>query len=161
MNHTYYYIGSSAEVEAILRNGFIDNELPSIGRRGVYVADSPGEPDRDYPDGPLLEIILPADIDACQWEVVPPKAPPRPLGYAHWREWLIPARILNQYGKIRPLRKDQWDFLWAKYNDAKKRRLTRLMNPDYLSDRDFENDEDRIKTTTDDVFPNQRRPDGQ
>src|SRR5260221_9344722 len=35
-----------------------------------------------------------------------------------WREWLIPARILNQHGRVRQLRKDQWKQLWAKYKDA-------------------------------------------
>ena len=55
--NTYYYSGTSDEIETILRDGFVDNiEERNTGRRGVYVGDAPGEPDPDYPDDELLEI---------------------------------------------------------------------------------------------------------
>jgi hypothetical protein len=144
--NTYYYVGTNDEVTAIIRDGFIDSVkltpggIPACladcpgesdhlgGRRGVYVGDAPREPDPDYPDDQLLEITLPAEIDCSQWRLVVPED----LGAASWWAWLIPVHILNQYGRIRPLRKDQWEFLWAKYNEAGKRQLKRLMNPDYL-----------------------------
>jgi hypothetical protein len=113
--NTYYHSATSAEVEAIVRDGFIDQiKDKRSGMRGVYIADAPGEPDPDYPDDQLLEITLPAEIDCSQWEL----AAPENLEVARWRVWLIPARILNQHGRVRQLRKDQWKQLSAKYIDA-------------------------------------------
>jgi hypothetical protein len=113
--NTYYHSATSAKVEAIVRDGFIDQiKDKRSGMRGVYIADAPGEPDPDYPDRQLLEITLPAEIDCSQWEL----AARENLGVPRWRVWLIPARILNQHGRVRQLRKDQWKQLSAKYIDA-------------------------------------------
>jgi hypothetical protein len=41
--NTYYHSDTSAEVEAIVRDGFIDHmKHKRSGMRGVYVADAPG-----------------------------------------------------------------------------------------------------------------------
>jgi hypothetical protein len=75
--NTYYHSDTSAEVEAIVRDGFIDHmEHKRSGMRGVYIADAPGEPDPDYPDDQLLEITLPAEIDCSQWELAAPARTP-------------------------------------------------------------------------------------
>ncbi|HKB92130.1 MAG TPA: hypothetical protein VKC60_16555 [Opitutaceae bacterium] len=43
--NTYYHSDTSAEVEAIVRDGFIDHIIHKrSGMRGVYIADAPGEP---------------------------------------------------------------------------------------------------------------------
>jgi hypothetical protein len=113
--NTYYYSGSSDEIETILRNGFTDNlKQTESTRSGVYITDAPGEPDPDYPGDQLLEITLPAEIDCSRWKLVFPNSP------ADWQEWLIPARVLNKHARVRQLRKDQWEQAWAKYKDAQE-----------------------------------------
>jgi hypothetical protein len=100
--NTYYYSDSSDEIETILCGGFVDNmKERGTGRLGVYVCDSPGEPDPDYPDDQILEIILSEQIDTSDWRPVLPENP------CSWQEWLISARILNKHASVRQLRKDE------------------------------------------------------
>jgi len=113
--NTYYYSGTSDEIETILRNGFVDNiKERNTGRLGVYVGDTPGEPDPEYPDDHLLEITLPGEIDTSKWNLVLPENP------CSWQEWLIPASTLNKHARVRKLRKDQWENAWTKYKDAQR-----------------------------------------
>jgi len=75
MNNIYYHVGDADEIQAILRNGFIDNvqELDDTGKvlkRGVYIIDAPGEPDPNYPLDQLLEIAIPPEIDLRKWRLV-------------------------------------------------------------------------------------------
>jgi hypothetical protein len=115
--NTYYHSGTSDEIETILRNGFVDNiKERNTGRLGVYVGDTPGEPDPEYPDDHLLEITLPGEIDTSKWRLVVPEKPCR------WQEWLIPASTLNKHARVRELRKDQWEQAWAKYKDAHQKK---------------------------------------
>ena len=101
MINTYYYVNTSAEVEAILRDGFINEcKETTTGISGVYLADSPGEPDPEYPNDQLLEIILPPEISISQFELFKEGA--------RWREWLVPAGLLNECAEIRVLPKAQW-----------------------------------------------------
>ena len=118
--NTYYYSGTSDEVETILHDGFVDNTKErNTGRLGVYVGDAPGGPDPEYPDDHLLEITLPGEIDTSKWRLVLPEKP-------CWQEWLIPASTLNKHARVRKLRKDQWEQAWTKYKDAQ--RLTRIFH---------------------------------
>jgi len=113
--NTYYYSGSSEEIETILRDGFVDNiEERNTGRLGVYVGDAPGEPDPDFPDDQVLEITLPEQIDTSNWRLVVPEKPCR------WQEWLIPVRVFNEHGSVRQLRRDEWENAWTKYKDAQR-----------------------------------------
>jgi hypothetical protein len=113
--NTYYYSGSSDEIETILRNGFLDNTKErNTGRLGVYVGDAPGEPDPDFPDDQVLEITLPEQIDTSNWRLVVPEKPCR------WQESLIPARAFNEHGSVRQLRRDEWENAWTKYKDAQR-----------------------------------------
>ena len=112
--NTYYYSGTSDEIETILHDGFVDYiEERNTGRLGVYVGDAPGEPDPEYPDDNLLEITLPGEIDTSKWRLVLPEKP-------CWHEWLIPASTLNKHARVRKLRKDQWENAWTKYKDAQR-----------------------------------------
>jgi len=52
-------------------------------------------------DEQLLEISLPAEIDISPFEIFAPGA--------RWREWSVPANIINQYGKTRLLPDDERD----------------------------------------------------
>jgi hypothetical protein len=108
MINTYYYVNTSAEVEAILRDGFIDEyKETTTGMSGVYLASSPGEPEPDYPDDELLEITLPAEISISQFE--------RFKEGCRWREWLLPASLLNECAEIRPVTKAGWQQKWSQW----------------------------------------------
>src|SRR5258708_6920280 len=94
----YYYVDTSESIAAILRAGFSVNNQgkeKTTGIEGVYLTDGPGAPDPDYPDDQLLKVILPSTIDISQFEI---KA-----GGAQWREWFVPAELLNQSAEIRLL----------------------------------------------------------
>jgi hypothetical protein len=113
--NTYYYVGTSDEIETILRDGFLDSTKErATGRLGIYVADSPGELNPDYPDEQLLEITLPGQIDTSKWSLVWPENP------CSWQEWLIPASTLNKHARVRKLNKDQWEQALAKYKHAQQ-----------------------------------------
>jgi hypothetical protein len=90
----YYYVNTRAKIEAILRDGF-GNEYKekTTGISGVYLADSPGVPDPDYLNQ-LLEITLPPEIDISQFE--------NKAGGTLWREWLVPAHLLNEWAGNSP-----------------------------------------------------------
>jgi hypothetical protein len=100
-----YCTNTGAECAAILRDGFSDEpELkPSTGKIGVYLSDCPGEPDPDYPDDQLLEITLPPEISISQYEIFVPKEGTR------WREFVVPAHILNESAEIYSVPKTEWD----------------------------------------------------
>jgi hypothetical protein len=101
MNIIYYYCDKRGEIEAILRDGFIDTLTnTSNGIHGVYLAEAPGNPDPEYLDNQLLEITLSPQVDISHFELIAPNAT--------CREWVIPASILNRYGRVRPLSADQW-----------------------------------------------------
>ena len=101
---TYYYINDSAQIEAIFRDGFLDEyKDTTTGISGVYVADSPGEPDPEYPDDQLLEIVLPPEISISQFETFK-----ECKGDTRWREWVLPADLLNECAEVRVLPKAKW-----------------------------------------------------
>jgi hypothetical protein len=100
----------SAEVEAILRDGFVNEyKCKTKGITGVYLADAPGGPDPDWPDDQLLEIILPQEIDISQFEIFKEGV--------RWREWLVPAGFLNECAEIRLLPKAEWDQSWTQWKE--------------------------------------------
>jgi hypothetical protein len=114
---TYYYFGDTDEITAILRDGFIDEwKTKRHGKRnrlGVYVTDSPGEPDPNHPENQILEITLPARIDTSEWRLVIPESPP-----CCWQEWVIPAEILNKHATLRYLSSEEWERTGAQHRRA-------------------------------------------
>ncbi len=104
----YYYVNTRAKIEAILRDGF-GNEYKekTTGTEGVYLTDAPGEPDPDYPDDQLLEVILPSEVDISQFEI-------KAEG-VRWREWIVPGDLLNQSAEIRLLPKEEWSPRWKEW----------------------------------------------
>src|SRR6516165_7436728 len=112
--YTYYYhSGDADEIQAILRDGFIDitKLIDGLLKRGVYIADAPGELDSDYPLDQLLEITLPPEIDLRKWRLVfvIPEKPCR------WLEWIVPSDRLNTNARVRLLTSQEWEELWVKY----------------------------------------------
>jgi hypothetical protein len=92
----YYSPETTEETHAILRDGFI-NDLKYKGISCIYLADTPVAQQGEQ----LLEISVPAEIDISPFEIFAPR--PR------WREWCVPANIINQYGKTRRLPDDEQD----------------------------------------------------
>ncbi len=64
---------------------------------GIYLAGTPGA-------AQLLEITLPVGIDISSFEIFTPGA--------EWREWCVPADIINQYRKIRHLSESEFEQAW-------------------------------------------------
>ena len=111
MINTYYSVSTNAEVERILRDGFINEyKETTTGISGVYLANSPGEPDPEYPDDQLLEITLPPEISISQFEVFKKCKENTP-----WREWVLPAGLLNECGEVHLVPKVEWGERWRQW----------------------------------------------
>ena len=97
------------QAEAILQSGFLDFEgssgLEGMTLQGVFLSDIPVDCNEGAKGDQLLEVTLPEDC--CDF------------GYYEWvsdqprryREWHIPAEILNQHSKIRLLSSEEEDEL--------------------------------------------------
>jgi hypothetical protein len=121
---TYYYIKESTQIEAILRDGFLDEyKDTTTGINGVYLADSPGAPDPEYPDDQLLEITLPPEISISQFEAFK-----HCKGDTRWREWVLPAELLNECAEVRVVPNTEWSTRWKQWvkQRAKQHQLPTL-----------------------------------
>jgi hypothetical protein len=111
---------TTKETHTILREGFINDckykgisgiylsgtpapqQLLEMSKKGIhtwgiYLAGTPGA-------AQLLETTLPVGIDISSFEIFAPGA--------EWREWCVPADIINQYGKIRHLSESEFEQAW-------------------------------------------------
>jgi hypothetical protein len=91
---TFYHRTNYAD--AILRDGFRDEEgsygLEDFTLRGVFLSDKPLSVHEGAGGDLLLEVNLPEDCcDFSYYELVKEGKP--------YREWCIPAAIINQHGK--------------------------------------------------------------
>jgi len=86
----YYSPKTTEETHTILRDGFI-NDLKYNGISCIYLADTLAAKQGEQ----LLEISWRAEIDISPFEIF--------AAGARWREWCVPADIINQYGKPRQL----------------------------------------------------------
>jgi hypothetical protein len=101
-----YHSTTQSAASEILRSGFKESGsayLTDRQRRGVWVSDVP----LDLHEGlgsndAVLQIVL--DIPLAEYEWIEEGKP--------YREWLIPAAILNEYGTIRAVNPDDDDH-WA------------------------------------------------
>jgi hypothetical protein len=130
-NIVYYHSGDTAEIQAVLRDGFTDitATIDGVLKRGVYITDAPGEWDLDYPNDQLLQITLPPEIDLRKWRLVfvIPEKPCR------WSEWVLPSDFLNTHARVRLLTTDEWKEVWAKKRiDELMRAFDHLVASGYL-----------------------------
>lgn len=82
--------------EAILATGFRDAEgsyLSNTTMRGVFLADVPVDDNEGSTGDELLEVLI--DTDISDYELVEEGKP--------FREWCIPAQLLNDHGTTRLL----------------------------------------------------------
>jgi hypothetical protein len=68
---------------------------------GVWLSNYPLECNEGAKGDQLLEITLPDDLDISDHEWAEEGKP--------YREWLVPAEVINQHGKVRLLSADEED----------------------------------------------------
>lgn len=111
------YFHTTDAAEAILHEGFRDGEgsymLVGMTLRGVFLADVPVGCNEGAKGEDVLEVVLPDDVDLDDYEIVDES------GLATYREWCVPAELINTRGRVRLLspeeeaeRTEQW--LWAR-----------------------------------------------
>ncbi|MEZ0095913.1 hypothetical protein [Streptacidiphilus sp. EB129] len=93
------YFHTTDATEAILRDGFRDAEgtykLVGFTLRGVFIADVPMDTNEGAKGEQLLEIVFPDDVNLENFELVEEGKP--------YREWCVPAELLNEHGARRLL----------------------------------------------------------
>ena len=94
-----YHATSSEAADAIEREGFRDardargTHLIAEAFSGVWVADLPLDSDEGPPSSDAFFIINIPEPDIADFEFVEEDKP--------YREWLIPADLLNRYPRVR------------------------------------------------------------
>jgi hypothetical protein len=115
----YYHSTNANAAEAILQEGFVDNNglvgAYHAGIEGVLLSDVPLDCNEGAKGDQLLEIALPESVDISEFELIEEEKP--------YREWCVPAEIINREGKIRPLDSDETDQAWQRRFDSFRRWL--------------------------------------
>ena len=97
------YYHRTAVAERILAHGFRDYTgsygLDGATRTGVFLSDVPPDEDEGAAGEDLLQVTLPGELDISEYEIVE-----EGLGY---REWCVPAALLNEHSYIRRLSPDE------------------------------------------------------
>ena len=101
------YFHTTDAAEAILRSGFRDGEgtygLASFTLRGVFLADTPVDVNEGASGQDVLEVILPDEIGVDDYELIEDMKP--------YREWCVPAALLNDNASVRQLTDAELDRL--------------------------------------------------
>lgn len=97
---TFYHRTDAAA--AILSEGFRDTSgsygLASLELCGVFISDIPLGIDEGAVGEDLFEIEIPAHVDIREYELIQPRSP--------YREWCVPADLLNNRCAVRLLNAD-------------------------------------------------------
>lgn len=99
---TYFHTTDAAT--AILRDGFRDATGGygfAITLTGVFIADQPLDVNEGCKGEDVIAIDLPEDLDLDEFEIVEELK-----GY---REWCVPAELINSRGRLRLLTEDEVD----------------------------------------------------
>jgi hypothetical protein len=92
---TLYHCTDAAD--AILRDGFQDGEghygFATLTLRGVFLSSVPFDVNEGATGDQILEVTLPDNLDLDRYELVQEGAP--------YREWCVPAAVLNGLGAVR------------------------------------------------------------
>lgn len=91
--------------ETILREGFRDGEgsygLVSSWLQGVFLSDVPASVSDGATGEQVIEVTLPIGLDLSEHEIIEE--------HKGYREWCIPAAVLNASGILRLLTEDEAD----------------------------------------------------
>lgn len=92
----YYHRTSAAAAASILRDGFREATgsygLDTLTLTGVFLSDVPLDCQDGAQGDVLLRVRLPAHRVMDEFEIVEEAKP--------YREWCVPARILNEFGVV-------------------------------------------------------------
>ena len=92
--------------ESILRDGFRDNNglvgAQYAGIEGVFLSNRPLDCNEGAKGDQLLEVTLPSACDLSDYEIIDEEN-------TSYREWCVPAEVINQHGKVRLLSADEED----------------------------------------------------
>ena len=97
-NHTMILYHRTNAAKAILRNGFRDCKGSymfegNFTLRGVFFSDRPLDCNDGANGDQLLQVTLPDSLDISAHELIEEDKT--------YREWCIPAQLINRYGLIR------------------------------------------------------------
>lgn len=94
---TFYHRTTEGRAVSILANGFRDGTERPVGDLiGVFLSVDPNLGEEEVPDGVVLVIDLPdSESDLSYYELVEEGKP--------YREWLVPAALINSRGAVRRL----------------------------------------------------------
>jgi hypothetical protein len=108
---TYFHTTDAAA--AILRDGFRDGTgsylLASLTLTGVFLADMPVDVNEGARGDQVLAVELPDDLDLDPFELIEDMKP--------YREWCVPAQLVNEHGAVRMLSQDELDEMWMARGD--------------------------------------------
>jgi hypothetical protein len=103
MNQPIIFYHRTNAAEAILRDGFLDKNglcgAQHAGIEGVFLSDAPLDCNDGAKGDQLLEIALPSLHDISDYELIEDGKP--------YREWCVPAGILNRYARRRLLKQEE------------------------------------------------------
>ena len=110
---TYFHTTNAAQ--AILTEGFRDAEgtymLVGITLRGVFIADVPLDVNEGAKGEDVLAIALPDDADLDDYEIADEMGT--------YREWCVPAELINSRGTIRLLSPEESEQASAAWREAR------------------------------------------
>jgi hypothetical protein len=103
MNQPIIFYHRTNAAEALLRDGFLDKNglcgAYHAGIEGVFLSDVPLDCNDGAKGDQLLEIALPSLHDISDYELIEDGKP--------YREWCVPAEILNRYARTRLLKQEE------------------------------------------------------
>jgi hypothetical protein len=89
--------------DAILRQGFRDATgsygFANFELTGVFLGDSPMDINEGATGDQVLRVVLPDDVDLGDFELVEEHKP--------YREWCVPAALINQRGTVTLMSEDE------------------------------------------------------
>ncbi|WP_336492059.1 hypothetical protein [Methylobacterium nigriterrae] len=95
MDQFFYRRTTEEKADSILRHGFRDEEAPyliGINAKGVWLSDRPVDCNEGATGDTLLRVILPCSVDISEHYF-------DEGGEKGYKEWLVPASILNSFGR--------------------------------------------------------------
>jgi hypothetical protein len=94
---------------AILRHGFRDATgsymLVNFELTGVFLGDSPMDVNEGATGDQVLKVEFPDDVDLDDFELVEEGKP--------YREWCVPAALINERATLTLMSEDEVDAAWA------------------------------------------------
>lgn len=104
----YYHRTTDDAAEAILRDGFRDATgtymFVGLELTGVFISDEPLDANEGASGDALLAVDLPDDVSLDDWEIVEEDDDGNT-----YREWCVPAKLLNESGSVRLLSQEEED----------------------------------------------------